>query len=391
MIRGSWAGQFAAGRLARHVLELNSRLRLPTREEFRSGLEAFVRWWSAELWACLPARWQDRLRHRNLHFFATVNDDRKRVVIVERNNACPSRAFALAPESKQDAASLAGLQRAIRQQGARLDLLVPEETIARRRMKVPLAAKDNLREALKTELDRFTRFEHSEVYFDHSVVETDHDAKTITIDAAIVPRTEVDGIAAALRAAGLKPSGAHLWRESAKSPDATFFSAPTGRSAKSARAITVALGVLVVALDVAAAYVPLWLKIDALSDLQARIEIIKPKVEHAILLERTLTELRGKDAYLVGLKNQTPSVSEVVGELAHVLPESAWLEQLQVGEGKVQLEGFTTAPNELIAPLEQSLMLSDVRFEWPVTVDATAAADRFDISARIERPGKASQ
>jgi general secretion pathway protein L len=391
MIRGSWAGQFAAGRLARHVLELNSRLRLPTREEFRSGLEAFVRWWSAELWACLPARWQDRLRHRNLHFLATVNDDRKRVVIVERNNASPSRAFALAPESKQDAASLAGLQRAIRKQGARLDLLVPEETIARRRMKVPLAAKDNLREALKTELDRFTRFEHSEVYFDHSVVETDHDAKTITIDAAIVPRTEVDGIAAALRAAGLKPSGAHLWRESAKSPDATFFSAPTGRSAKSARAITVALGVLVVALDVAAAYVPLWLKIDALSDLQARIEIIKPKVEHALLLERTLTELRGKDAYLVGLKNQTPSVSEVVGELAHVLPESAWLEQLQVGEGRVQLEGFTTAPNELIAPLEQSLMLSDVRFEWPVTVDATAAADRFDISARIERSGKASQ
>jgi general secretion pathway protein L len=391
MIRGSWAGQLAAGRLVRHVLELNSRLRLPTRQEFRSGLEAFVRWWAAELWACLPARWQDRLRHRNLHFLATLREDQKRVVIVERNNARPSRAFVLVPEAEHDAASLAEIQRAIRKQGARLDLIVPEECIARRRMKVPLAAKDNLREALKAELDRFTRFEHANVYFHHSVVETDHDAKTITIDAVIAPRAAVDGIANALRAAGLKPSGAHLWREGAKSPDATFFSVPAGRSEKSVRAITIALVVLVVALDVAAAYVPLWLKIDTLSDLQARIELIKPKVENALLLERTLSNLRGKDAYLVALKNKTPSMSEIVSDLASALPESAWLEQLQVGEGRVQLEGFATAPNELIAPLEQSPMLSDVRFEWPVTADATANADRFDISARVERPGKLSQ
>jgi Tfp pilus assembly protein PilN len=391
MIRGSWAGQFAAERLVRHVQELSSQIRLPTREEFRTGLEAFVRWWAAELWACLPPRWQDRLRHRNLHFLVTVKDDPKRVVIVERHNARPSRSFALPPENKPEADALAQIQRAIRKQGARLDLLVPEESIARRRMKVPLTATGNLRETLKAELDRFTRFEHTEVYFDHSVVETDPDAKTVTLDAAIVPRAAVDETVNTLRAVGLKPSGAHLWRDSAKAPEATFFSVPTGRSAKSVRAITIALVALAVGLDIAAAYVPLWLKIDALSDLQARIEIIKPKIEHALQLERTLSDLRTKDGYLVGLKNQTPSVSEVVAELARALPESAWLEQLQVGEGRVQLEGFTAAPSELIAPLEQSPMLSDVRFEWPVTVDAAANADRFDISARLQVPGKTGQ
>ena len=385
MIRASWARDLASATLRGRVLNRPSRIRFPTREEFRSGLEAFVRWWAAELWACLPERWQNRLRHRSLHFLLALKDDQKRVVVAERNDARPRSAFALQPENDQDAASLAAILRAIRKQGARLDLLVPEECIARRRMKVPLAAKDNLREVLKSELDRFTRFEHTDVYFDHAVVETDHEAKTITIDVAIVPRAVVDGFLTTLRAAGFNPSGAHLWRDGAKSPEATFFSKPAGRSPKAVRAVTFALVALVLVLDVAAAYLPLWLKIDTLNDLQARIETIRPKVERALQLERTLTELRSRDAYLIGLKGQAPSMSEVVGELSRVLPDAAWLDQLQVREGRVQIEGFAGAAADLLATLDGSPILSDVRFAWPVIADTTTNVDRFDISARVER------
>jgi general secretion pathway protein L len=385
MIRGAWAGRLAASRLVRHLLKLASRFHLPSRQELRSALEAFVRWWAAELWACLPARWQDRLRHRTVHYLVRLADDQKRVVVVERNNARPRCAFALAPETKQEAASLAEIQRAIRKEWARFDILVPEEFIARRQMKVPLAAKDNLRETLNVELDRFTRFEHTQVYFDHTVIETNHESGTVTLALAIVERAVVDEPATALRNAGLRPSGALLWREGAKSPDATFFSLPTGPSARMVRMTTAALVVLVLALDVAAAYIPLGLKIDALGDLQARLEIIKPKVETALELERTLMELRTREGYLIALKNQTPSMSEVVGELARTLPDSAWLERLQVGDGRVQLEGFAGASAELIATLDGSPLLSDVRFAWPIAADATANADRFDISARLGR------
>ena len=386
MIRASWARQFAAATPIGRVLDRG--MRLPTREEFRVGLEAFLRWWAAELWACLPARWQNRLRHRNLHFLLRLKDDQKSVVVVERNDARPRSAFALVPKNDQEAVSLAAIVRAIRKQGARLELLVPEECIARRRMKVPLAANDNLREVLKSELDRFTRFEHTDVYFDHTIVETDHEAKTITIDVAIVPRAVVEGFVTTLRGAGLKASGAHLWRDGAKSPEATFFSMPTGRSPKTVRAVTVALVALVLALDVAAAYVPLWLKLDTLSDLQARIETIRPKVERALQLEGALMELRSRDAYLIDLKTQSPSMSEVLGEVSRVLPDTAWLEQLQLREGRVQLEGFAGAPTELIPTLDSSPLLSDVRFQWPVTADAAVNANRFDISARVARAGR---
>jgi general secretion pathway protein L len=381
MIAGSWARRLASARLVR--------FRLPTAQGFKPGLEAFVRWWGAELWACLPSRWQNRLRHRPLHFLATVHDDPKRVVIVERNNARPNYAFALPPRNEQEEASLAEVQRALRKEGARLAFLVPEESIARRSMTLPLAAKDKLRETLKAELDRVTGVGDDDVYFDHSIVETDNDARTITISAAIVQRALVERIGAALRAAGLTPSAAHAWRMGARSPDATFFRVNIERTPRADRAITVALVLLVLCLDIAAAYVPLWVKIDALSDLQTRIEMIRPDVEDALRQERILSELRSSDAYLVALKNQAPSMSEVLGELARVLPDSAWLEQLQVREGRLQLEGFVGASADLVSALEQSPMLSDVRFEWPVAADRAANADRFDVSARIARPEKA--
>src|SRR5262245_63176161 len=95
MIRASGAGRSAPAGLVGRALDSGTRIRLPTREEFRAGLEAFVRWWAAELWACLPERWQNRLRHRTLHFLVTLQNDKKQVTVLERNNARPRSVFEL--------------------------------------------------------------------------------------------------------------------------------------------------------------------------------------------------------------------------------------------------------------------------------------------------------
>jgi general secretion pathway protein L len=159
----------------------------------------------------------------------------------------------------------------------------------------------------------------------------------------------------------------------------------TERSAKTARLITIALVVLVVASDAAAAYVPLWIKLDVLSDLQARMESIKTEVEDAARTERMLSEIRDASVHLVNLKVQMPSITETLGEVARVLPDSAWLEQLQVRESRLQLAGLSRAPAELIEALERSPILSEVRLEWPVMAAlSTEGSDRFDISTRIE-------
>jgi general secretion pathway protein L len=358
---------------------------LRAQRALRPQIEVFLRWWGTELWASLPEAWRHRLRHRRRHFLATFDEETQRVVVIERNHDLFNRTFSLTPQDAQDAASLAEINHAIRRDCARLEVIVPEEHIVRRAMTLPLAVQDNLKEALGSELDRYTRFQVSDFYFDYAVVKTDREAETITVNTALAPRSRVDEIVTALRVAGLAPSSVSAWRDGTKRPDATFLTMNTERSAKTARLITIALVVLVVAFDAAAAYVPLWIKLDVLSDLQARIESIKAEVEDAAQTERMLSEIRDASVHLVNLKVQMPSTIETLGDVARVLPDSAWLEQLQVRENRLQLAGSTRAPAELIAALERSPIVSAVRFEWPlVAVSSTEGPDRFDISARID-------
>jgi general secretion pathway protein L len=383
MTASSRGGLFETATRIRQYVSIGSLVR--TARAARPHLEVFLRWWGAELWACLPETWRHRLRHRKRHFLATFDAETRRVDAVERNHDVFRCAFALAPQDAQEAASLAEINHAIRKDRARLEVIVPEAHVVRREMKLPLAAQDNLRDALGLDLDRYTRFQVRDFYFDYSVAGTDQAAETITVNTAIAPRRLVDDIVTALRDAGLSPSAVSAWRVGAKRPDATFVTMNTERSATMVRLITIALVVLLVALDAAAAYVPLWIKLDVLSDLQARMEFVKAEVEDAALTEQTLSQLRDRNLYLVNLKAEMPSTVEIIGEVARALPDSAWLEQLQVREGRLQLAGFTGLSAELIASLQQSPTLSEVRLEWPVMATSAQGADRFDISARIKR------
>src|SRR5215217_864372 len=114
--------------------------------EVRSQREAFLRWWGAELWACLPEAWRHRLRHRKRHFLAAFAHDPPRVVVVERNNPSFRCEFALASQDAQKTAFLAEIKHALRKKRARLEAIVPEEHIVRRKIEFPLAVVDNPRE-----------------------------------------------------------------------------------------------------------------------------------------------------------------------------------------------------------------------------------------------------
>ena len=355
----------------------------PTFREWRARLDTFFRWWGAELWASLPERWRQRLRVRERPLLLTFEEESARVVVVDRNLAGSRRAFSLAPRDEEEGKALAEIQRAIQQHGARLDVVVPEAHIIRRQMILPQAAQGDLKSTLAAELERSQGFKLDEIYFDGRIAGSDLGAQTITVDAAIVPRRPLDGIVSALREAGLNPGTVCTWKDGAKRADATFLTWNTGRSARAGRMVTSGLVVLVLAFDAAAAYVPLWVKINVLSDLQRRIEVIKPNTAEALQLEQTLNALHARQAHLIALKRQAPSMAEIVAELARVLPDSAWLDQLQVRDGRIQFAGFAAETAGLLSAIDESSLLSDVRTEWPIAA-AAPDSDRFDISARIE-------
>src|SRR5262245_28234477 len=134
MALATWIRPVIVTKLVSRLQSIAYRARHTSAQDVREHLEAFVRWWAAELWDCLPPAWRERLRFSRTDFLLKVEGGEARVVVVDRLDAQRNFSFALAPRSKPDAASLAGLRRAIRSEGARIDVLVADAAIARRRL-----------------------------------------------------------------------------------------------------------------------------------------------------------------------------------------------------------------------------------------------------------------
>jgi general secretion pathway protein L len=69
------------------------------------------------------------------------------------------------------------------------------------------------------------------------------------------------------------------------------------------------------------------------------------------------------------------------------LPDDTWLFRAEIRDGKVHLQGTSSRASALIAGLEASSLLEDVRFASPVTQDGASGRERFHLSALIVATG----
>jgi general secretion pathway protein L len=111
-------------------------------------------------------------------------------------------------------------------------------------------------------------------------------------------------------------------------------------------------------------------------------------------LQRQMAELRSPQA-LASLSPQqriwlakegAPAAVLMLEALSRALPDAAHLTEFRLESATLRMTGLTKDAPSLIAPLEQSGQLADVRFSAPTTRDADGASFRFHIEARVQPP-----
>ena len=83
-------------------------------------------------------------------------------------------------------------------------------------------------------------------------------------------------------------------------------------------------------------------------------------------------------------KETSPTAAILLEALSRSLPDGAYLTELRLEQGTLRLMGLTNDAPSLIAPLERSGHLSDVRFFAPTTRGPDGSLFRFNIEARVE-------
>jgi general secretion pathway protein L len=367
----------------------NPEINAPRRDPvWRQKANVFWRWWSGELLQLVPERFA-MLRGR----------DRAPLVALEANGVALVDPRPGAPEQRVD---LTGLDEARRKAAVRGLLEGAGETRMRarvvlnsgeallRRVNMPAATEENLRQVLAFEMDRLTPFKSDEVYFDYRVISRDAAAAQIALQVAVARRGVVDARVEALRAMGVSVQGVAV-RDDVASGGGALDLLPSEqrgeRDSPRERLVQRALAIVVLVLLAVALVLPLVQKRAAWLALNPEVDAARLKAESTGALSSELDRQVADYNFLQARKQGTYSALALVEEVTRLLPDNTWVQQMDirtVGKTReVQIVGETASASKLIEILEASTLLQNAAFRGTVTRGSQPNTERFMIAAEV--------
>lgn len=347
----------------------------------------FFAWWLSELGACVPGRLR-RFLWREPASLAIIPENGDARFTLHQGGSPRDLGRIRSDPRVEPRRALVQLLRGMSLQGLDVVMQLPAELVLRRSVSLPLAAAENLREVLAFEMDRYTPFKASEVAFDYQVTSTDAESKRLKVDLAVVPRGVLAQATEIAASFGLMLHRIGVAGEGLQSGGSFNFlpaGSLAGRSTMQQR-LLIALMILATALAVTAVYLPLYAKERTLAAYKAQLaESRAAALEADALKERLMARLE-HSRFLIDRRLSTPAATTLLAEITERLPDHTWLAQFRWQGNKLLLAGFSPAAAPLIAELEASPLLTDVRFGSPVTADPRVGHERFNISADVAIP-----
>lgn len=343
----------------------------------------FFAWWLGELAACVPDRVRTLVKRKPPVLVITPSEDMANVALYRRRQVRQLGRIPLATQNGSQRA-LSSLLDGVSSRQLDVVVNVPADNVLRRIVALPLEAAENLREVLAFEMDRHTPFKASDVAYDYRLMATDVATRKLTVDLAVMPRAMLEQAASTANSLGLVANRIGIAGEEPTS-DGSFNFRPyeesNGRLA-APRSLMFALTATATVLAVMAWYLPLYFDHHLLSAYQSRLEQTRTTALQAEELKKRLSAAMNLNHFLVDRRAATPTVTSLLADVTHRLPDDTWLTQLQLRDGELTLKGISPSAAALIAPLEASPLLTDVRFGSPVRPDPSIGGESFDILAK---------
>ena len=342
-------------------------------------LDDFWSWWTGELISVLPQSWQGALFLRDQCIRAEVEESDLVLTtgdvapVKELGRVCLKPADSSVPELPTAATPIV--------------LVLPADKVLVKRLTLPLAAEENLREVLSFEMDRQTPFSAEQVYYDSVILKRDTGSQALAIDLVLSPRNAVDDLVARLTDVGLQPDVVSTCKPNIRAVLPVNLLPDARRKSKSSttRRLNIMLTAITLLLLAAAISNPLLQK-------QQVIRLLEPQVEQALAESQNGSDLRQQvqqlvdaSTHLIGKKRTEPLVIRVFNEITRVLPDDTWINRLDISAQEIQLQGQSSSAAALISLLETSPLLQEVRFRSPVMRTPTTGEERFHVSAVLVR------
>jgi general secretion pathway protein L len=356
-------------------------------ELVRRGLQGFFAWWFGELAGLVPARLSPA-RRRERHRLVLALHERG-IGVSEIVGSRERELGDVARAGPGQAAQVAGLLRRAHRRTSRITLRLAPGMGLRKALDLPLAAQDDLDQLLRFEMDRLTPFRAEDVVFAQRVLERDPERQQMRVELQVAPRIVVEQALAAAAACKVRPTRVELARPEPSGPDPDPYEVPAlnllpaESEAAPASRLNRWLALIALLLTAAALAIPLQQQRLTAADLERQIPAAKAAAQQSAQLHDHLDQLDANIRFLSEQKRRIPMLTHVLAELTRVIPDQAYIEQLDVRDGEINLRGLAATPADLIALLDRSALFNKPEFRAPVTQDPRLGLDRFQLSAKV--------
>lgn len=371
----------AAGRLQDRLGRLGARLSGST---LRTGTGGFLSWWWNALTAWLPPRVRQ-----------VLGMDRGRLLLVVEGETLRLRLQR--GDEIRELGNLPGLSDfetdgrdpLARVLGLRLTdlprwLLLPPGSALRRRLALPAAAVERLRDVVGFEIERQTPFSADAVAYDARVISRRENDGPIDAELVVVPRAALDP-----QLAALGPAASSLAGIDVAGPDGAPLEVnllpPAQRQRFRDPWRTWNLGFAAIA-GLALA-LTLWLVLEnrrsAADDFDAQVAREAAPARRAAAQYQELTNLIQGQAFLQRKRASYPTAVEVIDELSRRLPDGTNLEKLAIEENRLTLIGLSNEAPALIGRLQDSKLWRSPALAGALQTDPTTRRDRFTLTADL--------
>lgn len=266
-------------------------------------------------------------------------------------------------------------------------LLLPAATSLRRRLALPAAAAERLRDVVGFEIDRQTPFTADAVAFDARVLARRDADGQLDAELVAVPRQALNPQLAAIgpladSLAGVDVAGADGM------PLAVNLLPPAQRRSHSDpfRLWNLALAAVALVAIAATMWQLLANRRSAADALEQTIASHAAAARNAAAQRQELIGLIEGQAFLDRTRAERPSTIELIDELSKRLPDSTYLEKLAIEDNSLLLIGLSREASSLIARLQGTQLWRSPALTGAVQPDPTSGRDRFTLTAEIGPP-----
>ena len=356
----------------------------------RSALHRALAWWRGELAAFLPDSWRALFAQGRARVLYVIESDALQLRLEEGGR---NRLLARLPLQAERALDLRvdaalGAQHVDRPRW----LLLSGTQLLRRRITLPAAAIERLRDVVSHELDRQTPFRADQVVFDSRVLGV-HDASQMAqVELLVLPKESFDAALAPLGELAGDLSGVDACDIATHDvpglPLDCNLLPPERRRPPDRSAMWLHLGLAAIAIIALAFALQRTLdnRSAALTRLQAQVDAQHRKASAVGALARQLQDAADGASFLARTRAATPPMLAVLADLSNRIPDNTYIERFSEQENQIYLTGLSADAPGLVAKLQSSALLRSPALSGTVQPDAASHRDRFTLVADLPKP-----